>query len=179
MHNSPTAPPMQAIARLVCLYRIRGLSIHRWASEQVEPGATQKLVKSNIGRMRMSLALGRYAHRNMGAPVAAAGAAAYLLLDAGNDPSTVKRFLAPEAYELAMDTGDPRRSLRRVMELWAGSRDEHHEHEALAYILRAWNLWVTGADVHHLQWTPHDGMPPIRAWPVSTDVGNRPSGNVG
>lgn len=167
MHKATQGPPLQATARLVALYQSR-VPVVLWPDAQPDEATMAPLIRAHHARLRVAVDIGREAHSWMAAPVVPAATCAYLLIANGIAHADVVRFLAPTYEEMEPD--DPRQSLRRVMQLHAVAPDEHDEHEALAYMLRAWNLWSSGAETRRLAWKPEDGMPPVNRWAVEIPV---------
>jgi hypothetical protein len=152
-------PPAYAIARLVCLYKTRGLTIYEWNTHKITQGTIIRFINHDLMKIRASLTIARDASRYMSATLPSAGAAAYIIMDSGHEPSIAHRFLAPHGETLNL--GDPRISLARIMRLYAGARDDHPDWECLAYMLRAWNLYNAKRRVAHVTWKPDDGIPRV------------------
>ena len=173
----PPQPPqatVRAVATAVCRYHTRGVTPYTWADTPVPDNHVNLLLRDHRTGLRVALAVGREAHLWMAAPVGPAATAAYLLMETGNTVDDVRRFLAPGVTDTEppgdVDYEDPRLSLRRVMLLHATHTQPHPEHETLAYILKAWHLWVSGAVARQVTWRPDDGMPRIARWSVDVPV---------
>jgi hypothetical protein len=165
MHKATQGPPLQATARLVALYQNR-VPVALWRDAEPDEDAVVPIIRAHYERLRVALDIGREANVRTAAPVTAAAACAYLLLERGIAHEDVLRFLSPTED---VDNDDPRESLRRVMRLHAAAPEEHEEYEALGYMLRAWNLWSAG-DTRRVAWKPDDGMPIVRGWPVEIPI---------
>src|SRR5262245_25980678 len=105
-------PPTFSIARLVCLYHTRGLYLYQWETHPVPRDSMDNLIKRDLMKMRTALAIAIHANRFMGSSLGVGGAAAYILMEDGQEPSIVDRFMAPK-HETIMH-GDPRQSLARI-----------------------------------------------------------------
>jgi hypothetical protein len=163
MHEQNQRPPLQAAARLVALYQ-HHVPVALWPDAEPDEATMVPLIRTHHGRLRAAVDLAREARAWMAAPVAPAAAAAFLLLANGIDHADIRRFLAPT--DETLEPEDPRESLRRIMQLHDAAADEHPDHESLAYILRAWNLWSSGAETRRVTWKPDDGMPSVNRWAV-------------
>jgi hypothetical protein len=169
-HTETRLLPLQAIARLVVLYRARHVPVYDWVTSEPSRHDLDHFVKAHHGRLSQTLAIGRDARAWMGVPVVPAASVAFLLLDDGNDTDEVIRFLAPERGMFPeplrlLDARDPRVALRRVMVAHAANRAKHPEYEWIAYMLKAWNHYVMGDLVRAILWRVEDGLPRIASWP--------------
>lgn len=174
MHKRTDSPPLSATARLVALYQ-NHVPVARWPRAEPDDRALLPIITNHHTRLRESLAIAGDAHARMSSPIAPAAAAAYLLADHDISLDDARRLLAPGDEELESD--DPREALRRIMQTHAATPDVHEEHEALAYMLRAWNLWCSGATTYTIRWKPADGMPRIGSWAVDIPLPSRPTGD--
>lgn len=100
--------------------------------------------------------------------MAATSAFAFLLLDDGHSPEDIRRYLAPT--DGLIETDDPRIALWRTMRLFGANHDAQPDYLILGYLLKGWNLWVTGRLAPTIHWTHDEGMPRIASWPPSTDL---------
>src|SRR4029079_15967922 len=83
-HKEPRVLPLQAIARLVVLYRARHVPVYDWVTSEPSRHDLDHFVKAHHGRLSQTLAIGRDARAWMGVPVVPAASVAFLLLDDGN-----------------------------------------------------------------------------------------------
>lgn len=164
MHDRTQLPPMQAIARLVCLYRTAGLTRRDWAAYQVPQGRLIELIQTHMSAFHAALDLSRKANEHMGAPIPPSGAFAFLLLARKTPNATVGRFFT--GADTHVESDDPRECLRRTLRLHAGSQEMHPDYETLAYLIKGWNAWVNGSKRSRLEWRPDEGMPRIAQWIV-------------
>lgn len=150
---------MATMIRSVILYRRR---IHplQWPATATTPEQISRAFYAQKERWLDCKAIGLGLFRSIHAPAYAGGAAAFLLADHGHSRERTLDFMRQLATA-DLPEHSPLASLRRIMQTYAVQRENHPHYEPLAYILRAWNLWVTNSKVDIITWKPEDGMPRI------------------
>lgn len=150
----------EAMLRLVCLYRRRRLAVSLWDRTGIDPAEIGRVFYGERERVMECRRLGIGVFHAIHTPAHVAGATAFLLGDHGIGVEPINRFMTGLCGG-SLPYGDPRLSLRRIMRAYAAQREAHPDYEALAYMLRTWNLYVGRKVVSAVAWKPDDGMPRI------------------
>ena len=112
-----THPPLHEIARLVTLYRARNVKPYMWDSVgDTYHRSIVELTRARHRLLRAAHAIGRELRGHI--PTVdelAAGAVAYVLLDDGQPPAVVGRFVIPGYGGEQLEDADPRMALRRAL----------------------------------------------------------------
>jgi len=158
--------PLHEIARLVILYRARGLRPHQWAS--VKDEYHRDVITLTRRRHRLlyaAHAIGRDAHRmNPYVDEYGASAVAFVLADESNSPPhVVRRFLCPGANGEAIEDNDPRLAAQRAARTLPLDSPPYR---TMGVLLKAWGIWVTGGVARELSWRDDAPMPRVTGWPA-------------
>lgn len=152
-------------ARLVALYRAH-VPIDAWPKATPAPGIMRDVIRDPRGTLGTALLVAIVANQHIHVPVRPTAAVVYLLLDEGYSLDPIVRYIAPQSAEPIellrdMHPRDPRVSIARIMVNRHAQHEPHADYEAMAYLLRGWNLWVVGRRVQAVRWQPDWGMPRI------------------
>jgi hypothetical protein len=149
-------PPLEAVARLVILYR-QGGPAQRWDGE-VDGPALRALVRDRHEALWTALGVGRMARDWMRVTTYPAAAAAYLIAETGIDHGEVVRFLAPGC---GLRQSDPRAALARTMRTRAATGPPMGDRDTVGWVLTAWRYWCRGGRLSALEWDEAEDVPAV------------------
>jgi hypothetical protein len=150
----------ETMLRLVALYRRRKLPVTQWERTSVDPADLARIRDDRPERVAECRRLGIGIFHAISLPASIGAAAAHLILDHGSDIASVNRFVVGLCGG-SLPYGDPRLSLRRICRGYAAQANPRPDYEMLAYVLRTWNIYVTGKRASAVTWKVDDGMPRI------------------
>jgi len=164
MDNRRTYPPLHEIARLVVLYRARGIKPYTW--DRVGDAYHRQIVELTRTRHRLiraAQAVGRELRQHIpAADEYGAAAVAYVLLDDGQPPHVVGRFCIPGYGGEQLADADPRTAVRRAL---AQLPPGHAPQRTMGLMLKGWGMWVTGSTCRELTWREDAPIPRVAGWP--------------
>jgi hypothetical protein len=155
-------PPLHEIARYVVLYRSRNIKPYHWDGVgDSYRRATVELVRTRHRLLRAAHSIGSAVRAVVpAADELAVGAVAYVLLDDGQPPEVVRRFVG--IVDETLPDGDPRTAMRVAL---AASSPNVRPQWTMGIMLKTWGLWVTGSTCRVVTWREDQPIPRVAGWP--------------